>query len=65
MPIALGYLDYGRRVGGIGPLIMPSGNVRADMDKIRAFYAPIHGKFPDKFAVPRLKEEDEVAGDNA
>lgn len=60
VPIALGFLDYGRKVGGIGPLITPTGDVRADMDKIRAFYAPMRGKLPDNFDVPRLREEDEL-----
>ncbi|MBX3182353.1 MAG: 1-acyl-sn-glycerol-3-phosphate acyltransferase [Polyangiaceae bacterium] len=43
VPIVLGFLDYGRRVGGVGPSLMPSGDVRADMDRIRAFYADIRG----------------------
>ncbi len=65
VPIALGFLDYERRVGGIGPLITPSGNLRADMDKIRAFYGSMQGKFPENFAVPRLKEEDDAAREGA
>ncbi len=43
VPIVLGFLDYGRRIGGLGPSLMPSGDVRADMDRIRAFYADIRG----------------------
>jgi 1-acyl-sn-glycerol-3-phosphate acyltransferase len=58
VPIVLGYLDYETRTGGLGPAIMPSDDVRADMDKIRAFYADKRGKFPDLFSTPRLKEED-------
>jgi 1-acyl-sn-glycerol-3-phosphate acyltransferase len=57
VPIGLGFLDYGRKVGGIGPIFVPSGDVRADMDQIRAFYAGIQGKFPEHQTVPRLKEE--------
>jgi 1-acyl-sn-glycerol-3-phosphate acyltransferase len=61
VPIALGFLDYAKQLGGIGPLIHPTGDVRADMEAIRTFYAPIQGKYPDNFGVPRLREEDEPA----
>lgn len=44
VPIVLGYLDYRRRIGGIGPILYPSGNMEADMAVIRAFYADITGK---------------------
>ncbi len=44
VPIALGFLDYEKQIGGIGPLIYPSGDVRADMDAIRTFYAPTEGQ---------------------
>ncbi|RMD81414.1 MAG: hypothetical protein D6815_11905 [Candidatus Dadabacteria bacterium] len=59
MPIYTGYLDYRRRRGGFGEPIVPTGNVRADMEKIRAFYADKVAKYPDKFTPPRLREEDE------
>ena len=57
VPIVLGYLDYSRRRGGFGPAIQASGDVGADMDKIRAFYADKVGRFPDQFGDVRLKEE--------
>ncbi len=46
VPIALGFLDYRRKVGGIGPLIYPSGNFDADMETIRTFYNSVTGKHP-------------------
>ena len=46
VPIALGFLDYRRKVGGIGPLIYPSGNFDADMETIRTFYNSVTGKYP-------------------
>ncbi len=58
VPIVLGYLDYGRRRGGFGPAIEATGNVRADMDKIRQFYADKTAKYPEDFGDVRLKEED-------
>jgi 1-acyl-sn-glycerol-3-phosphate acyltransferase len=57
VPIGLGYLDYGRRRAGVGGLLNPSGDVRADMDVIRAFYRDIRGKRPELETVPRLREE--------
>ncbi|RMF18539.1 MAG: acyltransferase [Deltaproteobacteria bacterium] len=60
VPIYTGYLDYRRRRGSFGEPIMPTGDVRADMDKIRAFYADKVAKYPEKFTPPRLREEDEA-----
>lgn len=44
VPIALGFIDYRRKAGGIGPLLKPSGDISADMEMIRAFYSGIEGK---------------------
>lgn len=57
VPIVLGYLDYRRRRGGLGTEVRTSGDVRADMDRIRAFYADKTGRHPAKFTVPRLAQE--------
>ncbi|AXE32505.1 glycerol acyltransferase [Chromobacterium phragmitis] len=46
VPIALAYLDYGRREGGFGPMFEPSGDIEADLPKIRAFYADKQGRYP-------------------
>jgi 1-acyl-sn-glycerol-3-phosphate acyltransferase len=62
VPIVLGYLDYERKRGGFGKAVMPTGNIQADMDVIRAFYADKIGKFPEKFGPVRLKEEGEAPG---
>lgn len=56
VPIVMGYLDYARRRGGLGPTLIP-GDLRADMDAIRAFYADKRGKHPERFGEVRLKEE--------
>jgi 1-acyl-sn-glycerol-3-phosphate acyltransferase len=54
VPIVLAYLDYGRKVAGIGPVITPTGDVEADMRKIRAFYAHITGKYPEKSSMASI-----------
>jgi 1-acyl-sn-glycerol-3-phosphate acyltransferase len=59
VPVCPGYLDYGRKVGGFGEPITMTGDVKADMDKIRAFYAqqaPRPYK-PSAFGPIRLREE--------
>jgi len=60
VPIVCAFLDYRRKVGGIGPAFTPSGNVAADMVPIRAFYADVSAKFPELTAPVRLLEEDEA-----
>jgi len=57
VPIRLGYLDYARKRGGFGPAFHPTGDLKADMDRIRAFYADKVGKYPDCFGEIRLREE--------
>ena len=58
VPIVLGYLDYKRKRGGFGPAILPTGDVKADMDRIRAFYADKVGKYPANFGPVRLRDEE-------
>jgi 1-acyl-sn-glycerol-3-phosphate acyltransferase len=50
VPIVLAYMDYQRKVSGIGPIFQPTGDVEADMAVIKAFYAPIKGRNADQFA---------------
>ena len=38
VPVVPGYLDFKRKRAGLGPAITMTGDVRADMDKLRAFY---------------------------
>ena len=49
VPIVLAFVDYGRKVGGLGPVFEPTGDVERDMASIKAFYAPIRGKNPTQF----------------
>lgn len=57
LPITLAFLDGPSRTVGWGPTFFPSGDVRADMDRIRAFYADKTGLRPERFTPPRLREE--------
>jgi 1-acyl-sn-glycerol-3-phosphate acyltransferase len=58
VPILCTYLDYARKVGGIGPVFVPTGDVRADMEVIRTFYAGVTGLYPQNATPPYLPEED-------
>jgi len=58
VPIVCSYLDYARKVGGIGLVLTPTGDVAADMDRIRECYAPIRGRYPEQMTPVRLREED-------
>jgi 1-acyl-sn-glycerol-3-phosphate acyltransferase len=49
VPIVLAYMDYERRVCGLGPLFTTSDDVEADLVVIKRFYAPIKGRRPDQF----------------
>ncbi len=49
VPIVMAYMDYEAKRSGLGPVFLPTGNVEADMDTIKAFYAPMKGKNPDQF----------------
>lgn len=49
VPIVMAYMDYERKLSGLGPLFHPSGNLDADMAQIKAFYAPFKGKNASQF----------------
>ena len=61
VPIMCAFLDYRRKVGGIGPVLMASSSVVADMAEIRDFYTGITGRYPELQTPVRLLEEDEPA----
>lgn len=48
VPIVLGYLDYAKKEAGIGPALIPTGDIEADMEKIMAFYRTKTGKYPEQ-----------------
>jgi 1-acyl-sn-glycerol-3-phosphate acyltransferase len=48
VPLVVGMMDYGRKTGGLGPAIWPSGDYAADMAKVWAVYSDCTPKNPDK-----------------
>jgi 1-acyl-sn-glycerol-3-phosphate acyltransferase len=57
VPVVTGFLDYARKVGGVGPTITLSGDPNTDMDAFRDFYEPLTGKHPGSHSTIRLKAE--------
>jgi 1-acyl-sn-glycerol-3-phosphate acyltransferase len=55
VPIALAYLDFKHKTGGIGRMFMPTGDIGADMAEIQQFYAGITGKNSDQFDASTVK----------
>ena len=62
LPITLAFIDAPSRTVGWGPTFHPTGDVVADMDLVRAFYADKTGIRPENFTPPRLREEDRDGG---
>lgn len=58
VPLVVGLMDYGRKVGGLGPIIWPSGDFRADMEKVLAVYRTCIPRHPE-LAVTQI---DQIVG---
>lgn len=57
VPIVCGYLDYSSKQACIGLSLIPTGDVKRDMDKIRDFYKKIKGKKPEQQTPVYLNDE--------
>lgn len=65
VPICLGYLDYERKVAGVGGPVFLSDDMEADLQKIMAFYQHIPAKYPEKFSTDiryQAKDADVIPG---
>ena len=40
----MAYMDYEQKISGLGPVFNPTGDIEADMVKIKAFYAQFKGR---------------------
>ena len=57
LPVVPAWLDGPSRTGGIGEPIEVTGDVAADMDKIREAFSSRRGLRPENRTEPRLREE--------
>lgn len=51
VPIALAYLDYGKKEAGIAKLFYPTGDYAKDLEEIKSFYRGIKAKHPERSSV--------------
>lgn len=51
VPVIPGYLDFGKKRLGLGPPFVLTGDLEADMQHIKDFYANFSGKNPQQFVL--------------
>lgn len=59
LPLQMCFVDSKTNTTGLGPLVEVTGDVKADMDKIRNFFSDKAGVRPELTSVPRLRIEEE------
>lgn len=57
VPLTLAFIDYKRKESGFGPVYHLTGEIKKDMDFIRAFYEPKLGRNPANAGRILLREE--------
>jgi len=55
VPIMIFYADYGRKVCGVGPVVVPTGDYDRDVAEIREFFDSVTPKNPNR--VPRADRQ--------
>jgi 1-acyl-sn-glycerol-3-phosphate acyltransferase len=55
VPILLGYVDYPRKLVGIGPQVTPSGDIEADVQILAQFYADKTPRYPERSGEVRVR----------
>jgi 1-acyl-sn-glycerol-3-phosphate acyltransferase len=58
VPIVCGFLDYKRKVVGMGPLIYPTSDIEADMQQIREFYSQVTARHPERVGPIQLERNE-------
>lgn len=51
VPVLMAYMDYSRKISGIGPMLVPTGDIENDMQVVKNFYAPFKGKNAAQFEI--------------
>lgn len=54
-PLVLGSMDYSKRLITYGKTLMPTGDLDADLERIREFYAGVMGRHPERQGEIRMK----------
>lgn len=56
VPLALSFIDYGKKTGGIGPVFYPSGNYEKDLAFIQDFYRDKTALHPERFNLANIQK---------
>jgi 1-acyl-sn-glycerol-3-phosphate acyltransferase len=56
VPVALAFIDYGRRLVELRTIIELTGEPEADLTRLRAFYANVRGLRPERAGEIRFRE---------
>ena len=59
VPIILGFLDYSKKVAGLGPVLFPSGDYEEDLRKIEQFYGDKVARYPEQFNLSAMYHKQE------
>jgi len=65
VPIVLSFIDYGKKTGGIGPIIIPTGDYEKDLEIIQEYYRDKVARHPERFNLsPKIKKDENNKGNN-
>jgi len=53
VPILLSFIDYKHKIVGMGKPFKTTGNIEADMEKIKEFYKDKNARHPEKFSLSK------------
>ncbi|MCX8123095.1 MAG: lysophospholipid acyltransferase family protein [Spirochaetes bacterium] len=53
VPIILAFLDYKSKSGGVGAVVYPTGNMKADFQIIKDFYSKVNARYPELASLPQ------------
>lgn len=57
VPIAIGYMDYGRRRVGFGPCLPANASLTEQLTTMSEFLADIQPRHPQRFALPEIHSQ--------
>lgn len=58
VPIVLGYLDYKKKEGGLGPVFYPTGDYEKDLERIQSFYVDKQARHPENSVLTALTHKE-------
>jgi hypothetical protein len=59
VPLVCGLMDYAKKIGGLGPAFMPSGDYAADMARVETYYQSVTPRHPARAMQSILTHSDE------